>query len=459
MAPSFFYPLPTIKDDRLEELYTVHGVDRAVVGDLASTSESPEAVRDGYGGAYLSFFETCSLLFPIPEPVLNILAELGLSLTQICPNFLRHLLAHLVKDREEGLLFGFDELRHLVLMKRNNQNPETFLMSPPAFLMSGGSGDAPEIAGVSEDEAGHSQEDEEASSSNTHLSDRLERQLARRSSFRTSTSALAGKADSGIPPIPTPHSDDEGSPKGSEIPCSFESRLAGQLCCCEPAKVLHLWAKTISFHLLVVRGPWIVALRLSLLLMRKGLCQSSRHELQAFNEFVVTMEDRVHALRNESEVEKGKVEVQRVTEELRTTKEEARKKTGEAMILRDEWKRARQEKVVFETEVATLRTKVVELEEARKKTKWVDKKKEVFAEIQLHEVVAKLDLLNEIKDEGLVVEDEIVRLKEMEKDCEVAASLAAVPDWSVAGLDLPQVSEDLIDDEAASSSAREEANS
>ena len=100
--------------------------------------------------------------------------------------------------------------------------------------MSCGSGDAPEIAGVSEDEAGHSQEDEVPSSSNTPLSNRLDRQLARRSSFRTSTSALAGKADSGIPPIPTPHSDDEGSPKGSEIPCSFESRLAGQLCCCEP---------------------------------------------------------------------------------------------------------------------------------------------------------------------------------------------------------------------------------
>ena len=206
--------------------------------------------------------------------------------------------------------------------------------------------------------------------------------------------------------------------------------------------------------------------------------------MEAFNEFVVTMEDRVHALRNESEVEKEKVEVQRVTEELRTTKEEARKKTGEAMILRDEWKRARQERVVFETEVATLRTKVVELETDRDRDicggsraarreiangfrevltslekKWVDKKKEVFAEIQLNEVVAKLDLLNEIKDEGLVAEDEIVRLKEIEKDCEVTASFAAVPDWSVAGLDLPQVSEDLIDDEAESSSAREEANS
>ena len=39
-------------------------------------------------------------------------------------------MALLVKAREEGLFFGLDELRHLVLMKRNNQNPGTFFMSP-----------------------------------------------------------------------------------------------------------------------------------------------------------------------------------------------------------------------------------------------------------------------------------------------------------------------------------------
>ena len=118
----------------------------------------------------------------------------------------------------------------------------------------------------------------------------------------------------------------------------------------------------------------------------------------------------MHSLGNESEVEKGKVEVRMLTEELRTAKEEARKKTGEAMILRDEWKRARQERAVFETEVATLRTKVVELEADRDRDirrgsraarceiangfrevltslekRWVDKKKEVSTEIHLHE--------------------------------------------------------------------------
>ncbi|WZZ35163.1 hypothetical protein YC2023_018564 [Brassica napus] len=155
------------------------------------------------------------------------------------------------------------------------------------------------------------------------------------------------------------------------------------------------------------------------------------------------------------------------------------------MILRNEWKRASQERAVFETEVAALMTKVVELEAGRDRDicrsslaarcevangfrevltslekRCVDKKKEVSAEIQLHEMVANLDLLSEIKEDGLVVKDEIVRLKEMEKDSEAAANLAAVTDWSVVGLDRPQLSKDsIIDDEAANSSVREEASS
>ena len=197
------------------------------------------------------------------------------------------------------------------------------------------------------------------------------------------------------------------------------------------------------------------------------------------------MEDRIRALHNESEVEKGKAEVRRLTEELRVVKEETRKKTGEAMLLKDEWQRARCERAAFETEVSALGTKVAELEAGRDRDirkgsraarrevangfreilaslekRWVGKKKEESAEIQLHEVVANLDLLNEIKKEGLVVDEDIVRLKEMVKDCEAIASLASVPDWSVAGLDLPQVSEDsVVNDEAADSSSSEGASS
>lgn len=59
----------------------------------------------------------------------EILAELGLSFSQMCPNLLCQLLAILVRAREENLRFSLDELRHLFLIKRNNQSPRTLLMS------------------------------------------------------------------------------------------------------------------------------------------------------------------------------------------------------------------------------------------------------------------------------------------------------------------------------------------
>lgn len=127
---SFSFPLPTTTVDQLENLYNMCGVDRAVVLDLASTFETPETVRDGYCGAYLSFFETCGLSLLVLRPILEILAELGLSFSQMCPNLLRHLLKILVRAREEGLTFGFNELRHMYVMKRNNQILRNFLMSP-----------------------------------------------------------------------------------------------------------------------------------------------------------------------------------------------------------------------------------------------------------------------------------------------------------------------------------------
>ena len=66
-------------------------------------------------------------------------------------------------------------------------------------------------------------------------------------------------------------------------------------------------------------------------------------------------------------------------------------------------------------------------------------------------MVTNIDLLNELNDGGLTVDAELARLKEMEKDCEGLVTLAAVSDWSISGLDLPQVSEDLVDQVGGSS--------
>ncbi|KAF3510171.1 hypothetical protein F2Q69_00007851 [Brassica cretica] len=66
----------------------------------------------------------------LDKPILEVLAELGLSLTQLLTNFLRHLVTFLVKAREECLAFGHNEFRQLVLVKQNKHNPGTFLVSP-----------------------------------------------------------------------------------------------------------------------------------------------------------------------------------------------------------------------------------------------------------------------------------------------------------------------------------------
>ncbi|KAG2290976.1 hypothetical protein Bca52824_037645 [Brassica carinata] len=47
----------------------------------------------------------------------------------LCSRFW-HLIAFLVRAREEGLSFGLGDFRHLVLVKRNKQSPGTFLVSP-----------------------------------------------------------------------------------------------------------------------------------------------------------------------------------------------------------------------------------------------------------------------------------------------------------------------------------------
>ncbi|KAF2584793.1 hypothetical protein F2Q70_00035814 [Brassica cretica] len=130
MSSSFSFPHPTTETDDLEDLHKGYGVDRTVILDLASASETPETIRGGYCEAYLPFFQSCGLTFPILEPILEILAELGLSFNQIYPNFLRHLVAFLVRAMEEGLSFGLGEFRHLVLVDRASMGDFDFSRLP-----------------------------------------------------------------------------------------------------------------------------------------------------------------------------------------------------------------------------------------------------------------------------------------------------------------------------------------
>ncbi|KAF2567684.1 hypothetical protein F2Q68_00026316 [Brassica cretica] len=252
MSSSFNFPCSTTTANDLEDLYKTYGVDPAVDLDLAGMTETPETVREGYCGAYLSFFHSCGFIFPVPEPILEILAELGLSLTHILPNFLRHLVAFLVRAREEGLSFGLSEFRQLVLVDRASMGEFDFSRLPRSWaenialsrsssmsdgirgligILRGGRSNwssfdktqirtvfaMPEginrfpLVGDSDDEAEHSQEVIATPSVQVQSSDRLTRLLVRRLSFRTSGSVSRGQASRKSPLISIHDSDDENA--------------------------------------------------------------------------------------------------------------------------------------------------------------------------------------------------------------------------------------------------------
>ncbi|KAG2297635.1 hypothetical protein Bca52824_044304 [Brassica carinata] len=519
MCSSFTFSRPTTTTDDLENLYKVYGIDRSVVLDLA---------------AYLSFFHSCGLIFPIPEPILEVLAELGLSLTQLLLNFLRHLVVFLVKAREEGLAFGLSEFRQFVLVKRNNQNPGTFLVSPRpgrhvieeipyrdekwreqffVFKMdrasmgdfdfsqlprrwaentvpSGSSLMLDEIRGMmrvlrrgrsnwftfdrtqiqtvfalpagidraplveeSGDEAEHSQEVVVTPSVQNKSSDRLTRQLVRRSSFQTSGSTSRTRASGKSPLISIHDSNDKDVSGETRPPVSLSPGSED-----ETAAATRKRRRSSEGVLPGLSRPRFVSEgddsssacchlpSLASLVEREAYAKvvvGSSKVMEAFNEYVVTMEDHVVASRNDKEIESIGFEIKRLSEELETTKREGKKDAEKIEALTDDWRRVHLENEALTSQMVAQRARIAVLEYREVleslKGRWASKKKEVSAEICLQEVAANIDLLNEHKDGGLTVDAELARLKEIEGDCEGLVALAAVPDWSISELDLPQV--------------------
>ncbi|KAF2555693.1 hypothetical protein F2Q68_00014197 [Brassica cretica] len=470
MSSSFSFPRPTTTTDNLEDLYKVYGVDRAVVLDLAGATETPKTVRGGYCGAYRSFFHSCGLTFPIPEPVLEILEELGLSFTQILPNFLSHLIALLVRAREEGLPFGLGEFRHHVLVKRNKQNPGTFLVSPrpgrhvivdvpyrdekwhEQFFVfnvdrasvgdfdfsrlprnwaeniapSGSSLMSDEIRGLieappvegSEHEAKYSREVVATPSVQAQSSDRLVRHLVRRSSFRASGSASRSRASDRPPLISIRDTEDEGSSLEERSPILLSPGLEDETVPRPISGVGDLISLAGRMRSAGCRLPSLASSAEKKAYAKVAVASSK--VMEAFKKYVVVMEDR------ENEAYTTQVVAQRAKIAAFEVERDQDICLASCIARRDIEKQYRE---VLESLKENL----------------TSKKKEVSAKIQLQEVIANIDLLNKLKDGGLTVDAELARLKEMEGDCEGLVASAAVSDWSITELDLPQVSKDSVD--------------
>ncbi|KAF2530828.1 hypothetical protein F2Q70_00029941 [Brassica cretica] len=533
MSSSFNFPRPTTKTDDLEDLYKTYGVDRAVVLDLASTNETPETVREGYYGAYLSFFYSCGLIFPIPEPIYEILAELGLSFTQIPQNFLsRTLVPSLclraqvatssrtspIATRSGANIFRFQygssicggirllsASSELGRESRGRSTRSTFDQTRirAVFAMPDGTNRAP-LVGGSEDEAEHSQEVITTPSVQAHSSDRLTRQLVRRSSFRTFGSASRGRASRKCPLILIHDSDDEDASGELRSPVSEDETIAATRKRRRSSKVALPGPSPPRFvpegdgSLFPAQGDLIsLAGR-----MRyagcglRSLASSAEKEayakvavasskmMEAFNEYVVVMEDHGMASRNDKEIDSIGSDIRRLSKEFEATKREGKKDAEKIEALTKDSRRIHHENEALMTQMVPQKVRIAALEVVRDrdirrasrvarrdfatryreileslKDKWTSKKKEVSSEIQLQEVIANIDLLNEFKDGGLTVDAELARLKEMEGDCEDLVASAAVPDWSISELDLPKVSDDSVDQVGGSSVLDDSASS
>ena len=84
---------------------------------------------------------------------------------------------------------------------------------------------------------------------------------------------------------------------------------------------------------------------------------------------------------------------------------------------------------------------LVSLKEKREK-----KKVATDCEARLREVVANIDLLKEIMSTNLLASDELLRLRAKGIELGSEVDVMATSDFSVGKLDLPQISEDLLED-------------
>ncbi|KAG2266230.1 hypothetical protein Bca52824_073309 [Brassica carinata] len=211
---------------------------------------------------------------------------------------------------------------------------------------------------------------------------------------------------------------------------------------------------------------------------------ASSKMMEAFNEYVVVMEDHGMASRNDKEIDSIGSDIRRLSKEFEATKREGKKDAEKIEALTKDSRRIHHENEALMTQMVPQKVRIAALEVVRDrdirrasrvarrdfatryreileslKDKWTSKKKEVSSEIQLQEVIANIDLLNEFKDGGLTVDAELARLKEMEGDCEDLVASAAVPDWSISELDLPKVSDDSVDQVGGSSVLDDSASS
>ncbi|KAL0702399.1 hypothetical protein Bca4012_058521 [Brassica carinata] len=151
--------------------------------------------------------------------------------------------------------------------------------------------------------------------------------------------------------------------------------------------------------------------------------------MEANNEFAATLEKRLKDMPRSDEL----YEIKKVVRELKISLKMAqdRERANAAQLAAAEELRNQAASHSYLDVLVSL------------KDKWERKKVAANCETRLREVMAHIDLLNEIMNNNLLAADELSRLREKEIELGAELDVTAVSDFSVGKLDLPQASEDI----------------
>ncbi|XP_023634361.1 uncharacterized protein At3g60930, chloroplastic-like [Capsella rubella] len=125
------HPRSTIKEEDLVHIKFLCGLSSEADLIAPGPDLSPEDPPPGYCCAYEIFFSRCGLYFPLPELLVKAMFALGITLPQLCPNFVRTILCLQTLAEEHGYLLTFQDILHLYTIK-SGRTRGTFYLSPLA---------------------------------------------------------------------------------------------------------------------------------------------------------------------------------------------------------------------------------------------------------------------------------------------------------------------------------------
>lgn len=122
-----YYP-PILTLQNLLDLKAKYGVPDEIEMVLPDPSKSPHLVRLGYCCAYAPYFMSCGLTFLIPSFLFDVLDHLGLTFSQMCPNFVHHVINILVCAKEEHVIISVADFLRICDVKPNSGTRGTYYL-------------------------------------------------------------------------------------------------------------------------------------------------------------------------------------------------------------------------------------------------------------------------------------------------------------------------------------------